>query len=334
MAKKYLREKKSWIAFFVLLQLFTLLIAYLDTTVPLGSLVYMIFLSSLLFAGFLIWRYHVETGFYKQLESWDTAEGAEALPEAGSPFEAIVDKTVKDMAEAFTRESSERMTALELEKDDLLSWIHEVKTPLTTMQLMIGRVEDEKLKGALNYEWLRIHLLLDQQLHQKRLPFMSNDLYIESASLTFIIHGEIKSLQSWCMQKGIGFELSLDAQQVLTDAKWLGFMIRQLLTNAVKYSQESDIVIQSRCVGERTVLEIRDHGRGIPARDLPRIFERGFTSTLDHQNHASTGMGLYLVSKAAQPLHINIDVKSTPGEGTAFTLTFPAKNSFHHIQGV
>ena len=90
---------------------------------------------------------------------------------------------------------------LEEEKDDLLSWIHEVKTPLTAMHLMIERLDDETMKAQLTYEWLRIHLLLDQQLHQKRIPFMENDLYIEQTDLKVLIFREIKALQSWCIAK-------------------------------------------------------------------------------------------------------------------------------------
>ena len=74
---------------------------------------------------------------------------------------------------------------------------------------------------------------------------MENDLYIEEADLEIFIKRRLKALQSWCMQKGIGFEVELEVATVLTDAKWLGFIIRQLLTNAVKYSEASDIIIKS-----------------------------------------------------------------------------------------
>ncbi|MDT1800526.1 hypothetical protein QK887_26075, partial [Salmonella enterica subsp. enterica serovar Oslo] len=87
---------------------------------------------------------------------------------------------------------SMRLMEMQGEKDELLSWIHEVKTPLTTMQLMIERMEDETLKAQLQYEWLRIYLLLDQQLHQKRIPFIQNDLLIEVSALEPIIFQEIR----------------------------------------------------------------------------------------------------------------------------------------------
>ncbi|MGV2644125.1 sensor histidine kinase, partial [Clostridium perfringens] len=140
------------------------------------------------------------------------------------PFEAIAMDILSLQPERVKKESSMRLMEMQGERDELLSWIHEVKTPLTTMRLMIERMEDETLKAQLQYEWLRIHLLLDQQLHQKRIPFIQNDLLIEVSALEPIIFQEIRALKSWCMQKGIGFDVSLEVTEVLSDAKWLGFI--------------------------------------------------------------------------------------------------------------
>lgn len=180
-----------------------------------------------------------------------------------------------------------------------MAWIHEVKTPLTAMHLIIDRMEEKALKSQLSYEWLRIHLLLDQQLHQKRISFIENDLSVEFIQLQPLIFKEIKDLQSWCIQKGIGFDIKLEAKEVLSDAKWLAFIIRQLLTNAVKYSEASEIEIKSFQKGEQTQLQVKDCGRGIDPKDVPRIFDKGFTSTTDHHDQASTGMGLYLAKKSS-----------------------------------
>ncbi|BBP91552.1 hypothetical protein BsIDN1_51700 [Bacillus safensis] len=218
--------------------------------------------------------------------------------------------------------AAEQKIALEeKKKDELLSWIHEVKTPLTAMRLMIDRLTDQPLKSNMTYEWLRIHLLLDAQLHQSRVRHIENDLFIEKLDLQSIIAKEIKALQSWCMQKGIGFELTLEERTVLSDIKWLSFMIRQVLTNAVKYSHSSDIVIESKQIDEKVMLTITDQGRGIDPRDISRIFEKGFTSTRHHNDDtASTGMGLYLTKKkGADALHMTIEVNSTIDEGTTFT---------------
>lgn len=328
MIRKFLRERLSWILLFLSLQFLVLFVGTVDASIPLSSLLYIVLLSSLLFFGFLFARYQKETRFYRSLAAWDDTYDLAAIAPPSSPFEEMTMDLLTLQTERFKRESTMRRIELEQEKDELLSWIHEVKTPLTAMQLMIDRMEDDKLKSQLQYEWLRIHLLLDRQLHQKRIPFMENDLFIERTRLEPIIYREIKELKSWCLPKGIGFDVSLSAAEALTDAKWLGFILRQLLTNAVKYSEASDIVIDSRTEDDRVRLSIRDFGRGIDPKDLPRIFDKGFTSTAQHQDAAATGMGLYLARKAADSLLIRMEVESAPGEGTAFTLTFPRRNEF------
>lgn len=328
MIGKFLRERLSWIVLFLFLQLLVLFMAAIDTSIPFGSLLYIVFLSVLVFAAFLFVRYQKETRFYKSLEAWEDTYELASIAYPSSPFEEIAMDVLTLQTKRYKRESSLRQMELEQEKDELLSWIHEVKTPLTAMQLMIERLDDDALRSRLMYEWLRIHLLLDRQLHQKRIPFMENDLFIEETQLEPILHAEIMALKSWCMQKGIGFDITLPAAEALTDAKWLGFILRQLLTNAVKYSEASDIVIESGTAEERVWLRIRDFGRGIDPKDLPRIFDKGFTSTVQHQDAAATGMGLYLARKVADSLHIRIDAESAPGQGTAFTLTFPRPNDF------
>ncbi|MEF2965732.1 sensor histidine kinase [Paenibacillus sp. M1] len=334
MIGKYIRERLSWILLLVFLQGLLLFIAAIDNSIPFKPVLYIVFLSTLCIVLFLIVRYPRETRFYKSLAAWDGSLDLSQISHPNGPLETLTMDMLSLQTELYKREASLHLVALEQEKDDLLSWIHEVKTPLTAMKLMIERLEDRELKSRLMYEWLRIHLLLDQQLHSKRMPFIQNDLFIEKVALEPVVTAEIKALQSWCIQRGIGFDLSLAEGEVLTDAKWLGFILRQLLTNAVKYSHDSDIVITSEMNGGHVTLRLQDSGRGIDPRDLPRIFEKGFTSTREHQDSAATGMGLYLTKKAADSLLISIVVDSIPGQGTAFTLTFPKNNEFAGISGM
>jgi two-component system, OmpR family, bacitracin resistance sensor histidine kinase BceS len=329
----YLKERRSWILLFLLLQFLAIFIAYIDSAVSLKSILYYVFLSLLVFVIFLLVRYQKETKFYQEME-----EAEDLLDfsnrEFHSSFEGMVTESISYHFEMLKKAVSENERKLDVEKDELLSWIHEVKTPLTALRLMIDRLEGQTLKKEMTYEWLRIHLLLDQQLHQKRIPFMENDLYIEQADLESVIFDEIKTLQSWCIQKGIGFDIDLESAEATTDAKWLAFILRQLMTNAVKYSDSSDIMIRSYLRDGQTILEVADAGRGIDSRDLPRIFEKGFTSTAHHHDNAATGMGLYLASRAASSLKIQIDVESAPGKGSTFRLTFPKSNDFVQITGM
>ncbi|WP_217585859.1 sensor histidine kinase [Lentibacillus saliphilus] len=331
MIKPFLKERLSWIGFFIFTQFFVLLVGYLDASIPFKSMLYIVFLTSLFFIMFIIVRYHQETRFYRELKHHSHSFDLTTVPEAKYAFERISTDMIHQQNDTYKRQLDELHTRVERDMDDTLSWIHEVKTPLTTMQLIIDRVEDTELRAQLMYEWLRIHLLLDQQLHQRRMPFIRNDLYIEKTNLESLLFQEIKALKLWCMQKGIGFDVNLQETEVLTDAKWFAFMVRQILTNAVKYSEASDIVIEGCSENERCVLIIEDHGRGIDAKDLPRIFDQGFTNTSAHHDKAATGMGLYLTKQVADSLHIDIQVASTLGKGTTFKLTFPKENDFVHI---
>lgn len=331
MLKKYIVERIHWILLFFFIQLLFLFIVWIDHSIPFRSVFYIVFLSFLVFLLFFIVRYQKETKFYQQLEERVDDLDMSSFPAPESPFEKMVEHHLTSQTKRLKQQASHNRLLLEQEKDELLAWIHEVKTPLTAMHLIIERLEDEKIKADLTYEWLRIHLLLDQQLHQKRIPFMENDLYIEPVCVETVVVKEIQTLRTWCMRKGIGFDLDFASTTVLSDAKWLAFILRQLLTNAVKYSESADITIRSKEKNGQTVLTIQDFGRGIDAKDIPRIFEKGFTSTTTHQDNAATGMGLYLTKKVVTALLIDIHVQSSLGKGTIFTLTFPKQNDFTEI---
>ncbi|MFJ7973067.1 sensor histidine kinase [Psychrobacillus sp. NPDC096389] len=326
----YVKERKAWILFFVGLQiwlniLLTLDIAFQDVSILYINLVYII-----TFLLFIFWRYKKETTYYKELGESATFD---SLPEGESSFE----KKITSIMEELILVNNEELNQLKVEhleeNDRILTWIHEVKTPLTGMRLIIDAVQEPLLRKKLEVEWLRIHLLLDQQLHHTRLPSLEKDYVVELVPLQKLIHKEIKELQAWCMQKGIGFEIDLLQEEVLTDQKWLAFILRQLLSNAVKYSNpDNEIHISSRKdEAGHTILTVKDFGSGITKADLPRIFEKSFTGTTGRNTAASTGMGLYLTKKAADRLGMRIIVDSKVGEGSTFSLQFPLKNEMSKI---
>ncbi|MDA7025181.1 sensor histidine kinase [Bacillus sp. CLL-7-23] len=334
MLKAFLTERRSWIIMFFLQQVFLLFIAYVDSSIPFTPILYIVYLSFLIWIVFVFVRFNKETKFYKSLEKWENNLDVKKIDEAETPFESMIEKSITGQTEQLKQQAVLHSLALENEKDELMAWIHEVKTPLTAMHLIIERMEDQTVKNQLDYEWLRIHLLLDRQLHQKRMTFIENDLSLEVLELKPLIFKEVRDLQTWCIQKRIGFDIQLKAAAVLSDAKWLAFIIRQLLTNAVKYSKASDILIRSYVQDERVHLEVQDFGRGIDPKDIPRVFDKGFTSTREHHNKAATGMGLYLAKKAAKPLAMQIKVNSSLGASTTFTLTFPKRNEFEQVISV
>lgn len=221
--------------------------------------------------------------------------------------------------------------------DELLAWVHEMKSPLTALKLMIDTVPSHSDRLKLEQEWLRIYMLLDQQLHITRLQTIQEDSRLERLSLDRLVVQEVKALRSWCLEKGIGIQLEELEKEVVCDAKWLAFIIRQYLSNAVKYSPvQSEIVISTGYTEQgHLLLKVSDYGDGITAQDLPRIFKKSYTGTKGRESSVASGMGLYLAKQAADSiglkLYVQSDSKGNLAEGrfgTTAIIQFPLENEY------
>ena len=149
MIKKFLIEKKSWILFFLFLLLFQLFIALLDETISFNSMLYICFISVLLFLIFCFVQYLIETPFYKSLSIREDDLDLTSFPIAKTPYENIVAESFTIQTNILKNERYQNLQQLEQEKDDLLSWIHEVKAPLTALRLLIDTIKARKQKHPL-----------------------------------------------------------------------------------------------------------------------------------------------------------------------------------------
>lgn len=336
----YIRERIAWILFFGFFQLWLNILLTVDVAFTNTSIVYLNGTNLLLFLVFFLWRYFRETKFIKSVLKINQGDPTfdeliARLPEGQSLFDKMIIEEVEVLILTGKQELNDSNTSSLEEKDQTLSWIHEMKTPLTSMKLMIDNVEDPTLKKQLEVEWLRLHMLLDQQLHKTRLPSIEKDNVIEEVTIQRVVFQEIKELMPWCIQRNIGFEVSDLENVILTDQKWLAFILRQLISNAVKYSNENSeirIFTSTDDLGH-LILSIQDEGVGIAQSDLPRIFEKSFTGRVGRESAASTGMGLYLAKNSAEKLGIRINVVSDIGQGSTFSLHFPLQNEMQQILG-
>ena len=326
----YIKQKMPWILVFCILSLSILALGLLDTEIPNISLLYISAVNLVIFLIFVAVDYYRGRKYRNEFRSLEIISDIDSLPAPETPYQKTVDdkmeKFLKNHNELLERESMKTRENL----DEMTKWIHDMKMPMTTMKLMIGDLKDSKRQG-LEEEWLRLDSMLNEMLYDRRLSNISNDLYIENVEVEQVITSALRKLRTLCMEKGIGFNLHLHQVHMETDLKWFSFIIDQFIMNSVKYSENSDIDIESFLDGGWPVLVIKDRGRGIREQDLPRIFEAGFTSTSDHGDSQATGMGLYLAREAARAMDIRLHVESVYGEGTAVTMTLPKKNKFQHV---
>ena len=328
----FLKERWAWIAFIFLLLLFINIVFFLDAGFSGISISYFNIVTIMLVVAFLIWRYLKEThglthflGNLSNPREFLYSENTSLSPFQRKYFEELL--SIIEDKEYLLNQSTVK---LQEDGESLLAWVHEMKTPLTAMKLMIEQVDDVKLRYRLENEWMRSHLLLDQQLHHTRLASIEKDNRLERVILRSVIFKEIREFQTWCMEKGIGFQTDNLEQEVISDKKWLSFIVRQILSNAIKYSHENSEINIFTEIDEigHLLLRIKDSGVGIRPEDLPRIFQKSYTGTIGRESVQSTGMGLYLAQNAAASLGIDITVDSDFNNGSVFTLKFPLKNEY------
>lgn len=244
----------------------------------------------------------------------DIASGLELLPAPETLGEAELSAMLRRMGELYREQSTRRRTREREAQDYFAVWVHQIKTPIAAMGMLLQQ-EDSPSSRALSVELLRIEQYVDMVLGYLRLREGGDYVFRETA-LDEVIRPVLRKFAPQFIHKRLRLAYEGTEERVLTDEKWLGFILEQLLSNAVKYTPRGTISLRV----QEGVLELRDTGIGIAPEDLPRIFERGFTGYNGRADRKATGLGLYLCRQAADALEIPITVESAVGEGTVFRL--------------
>lgn len=205
--------------------------------------------------------------------------------------------------------------------DFIVSWFHEIKTPIAVLRLL----QQTKLDPAsVEEELSRIEHFVDMALYYAKLDSFHQDYAIGSRELEPIVKKVVKQYAKAFISKRIKVNMELGGIEVHTDPKWLEFIVSQLLSNSLKYTEEDgEIAITASVTANEKLLMIQDNGIGIDAADLPRIFNRGFTGTNGRVRMKSTGMGLFLAQELSRKLGHYLTCRSAPGSFTEMTVHFP-----------
>lgn len=213
----------------------------------------------------------------------------------------------------------------------LVACIHDVKTPISAMKLLCENNKSDTTR-KLMAELEKVSHYTDQALYYARSENVEKDYFIKEVSLSEMIHAAVAENKQLLLQNHISVEVNNCDNTVYTDEKWIGFILNQIIANAVKYSgKEPKIGFEVNSKQGQVVLIIYDNGVGISEPDLPRIFEKGFTGQNGRTGKSSTGIGLFLCKRLCEKLGIGIAVKSESGQGTQVELFFP-KGDFVRVQ--
>ncbi len=211
-------------------------------------------------------------------------------------------------------------------------WVHEVKTPISSSRLITLNNKSEATK-SISEELDRIEAYVEQVLYYSRSNTVEKDYIIKETNLQKVCYDVLKKNSRQFIHNRISVTAEGLDLTVYSDEKWLQFILNQILTNSVKYADkpESYVRISAKESENSVILSIADNGAGIPAVELPRIFDKGFTGTNGRGNKRSTGIGLYICKKLCLKLGLGISAESVQGEGTTINIVIP-KNSLVDIR--
>lgn len=273
----------------------------------------------------------------------------DGMPEAATLVEEDYQRIVTKLYEARREiESEDRIVRKEM-VDYYSMWVHQIKTPIAAMHVLLqafeeGRFHEEEQAGEdgagmytghqmsmqqcgkeMKLELFKIEQYVEMVLTYLRMEGMSADLSFGICSLDSIIRQAVRKYSQMFILRKIRLEYAAVEAKVLTDEKWMVFVIEQILSNALKYTPSGKISIYM----EEACLVIEDTGIGIWPEDLPRVFEKGFTGYNGRTDKKSTGIGLYLCKSVMDKLMHKIWIQSEAGKGTKVYLSFERKSIRH-----
>lgn len=323
----YLKEK---IAIILIILLFGFIFGLLNFLygLPISGAVYGVLLCACLCAlAFVPDFLH----FCKKLRILQQSEGfikagTNNLPAADTTSEALYQALLCKFDDAFRELVTENRYSYDEMQDFYAQWVHQIKTPISAMSLIIQENDSMPQKTALAQELFKIERYTEAVLNYLRLSETTVDLLFQTYALDDMVKQAVKKYAPIFIGKNIAVKLTNLSCKVITDDKWFVMALEQLISNALKYTQSGRVDIYAE---EGPVLVIKDTGTGINAEDLPRIFEKGFTGYNGRMDKKATGIGLYLAKKALDKLGHKIEIISKENKGTAVRIDLSCQYSVY-----
>ncbi len=283
---------------------------------PLGAVGYPALLCAVLWLLYALLRLRRGLRKHRILSALTAALTEDMLPEADTPEDEDYRRIIALLQEArILREEEAGRKAAEMTEYYTL-WAHQIKTPLAAMRLTLQN-EDSPLSRRLTAELGRVDRYVEMVLAYLRLDASATDYVLREYDLDPLLRAAVKKFSGEFIDRRLALELRPTGLRVLTDEKWLSFVLEQLLSNALKYTPSGKISLYGE---EPAVLCIADTGIGIAPEDLPRIFEPGFTGLNGRTDKRASGLGLYLCRRVCRNLGHGISAESEPGKGTILRL--------------
>lgn len=315
--KMYLKERMKYILLTVMLiGLFSFTLLLMN--VPAKALLYPVLLC--LFLGLLVLVTDCAIAKSRKNERANldkiTLSVIDSMPEAHGEEVRDYQNAIRRLGNEYRNYVSESERKYENMMDYYTVWAHQIKTPISSMKLAF-QGEDSTLSRRLSVDLFRIEQYVDMVLVYLRLDSEYTDYVFKECNMDEVIKNSVKKFASEFIGRKLSLEYEPEDVTVVSDSKWLGFVIGQIISNSLKYTETGGIKIYFK---EPKMLVIEDTGIGIAEEDLPRIFEKGYTGYNGRTDGSASGIGLYLCRRICGNLRIGIQAESEVGKGTRIIL--------------
>ena len=338
---QYLKDKRSFFVLYVIIMIFAslmMIVSSVDTEQAVSNVVYLNMVSFIIAAIYILTGYHYHKRFYRELNDLVQGNHEEllaALPEPRNNEQQLYLALLKKMHGVHFNQLQKLYNEKQDHQDFITSWIHEVKVPIAASRLLMENSNGktvESLVDKFEDELDKIDNYVEQALYYSRIDSFSKDYFITEVPLDQAIKKSVKKYAKSFINKHIRFHMQ-DLQQVVhTDSKWLGFIIDQVFSNALKYTGEGgEVSVQFEEDRKEKRLLIQDTGIGIKPEDINRVFEKGFTGSIGRSHAKSTGIGLYLAKQMALMLGHDLSIQSEEGTYTKVIIHFPKIRNYYHL---
>lgn len=325
----YLKDKMLFLLFDLLLLASTALLFYL---LGVGSMI-IIFFETIFIACLavpLIFDYFRRRRFYNGfLSLLDTLKQknliAEIMEKPDFKEGMILYDSLRISNKAMLEAIKQYSKAQEEYREYIEMWVHEIKTPIASSRLILENHREILAEKGLSEDLDTLENLVEQVLFYARSNAVEKDYMVRKTDLKGIVYTVARRNAKLFIERRIRFETNGLDLIVNTDAKWIEFILNQIVGNAVKYCDKDDpkICIAACKEPNAAILDITDNGIGIPESEIGRVVEKGFTGTNGRQQEKSTGMGLYLCAQLCEKLGHGFRITSKCGKGTTVSIIFP-----------
>ncbi|HYF77280.1 MAG TPA: sensor histidine kinase [Symbiobacteriaceae bacterium] len=339
----FLRDRIAYIGAYITFALLTVAIIQLDlwfsgSSLRLGNVAYVGLLGIVGLGIFLAFDYQREQAFNRRLATFTGDEPLDRLamlPEPATQQQRLYAQAWATLYARLRAELREEQDRGRRSVSLISQWAHHMKTPVAVIDLELQKAQTkDPALTSIAEENQRLRHAIQMMLNAIRIEDFAADFRIEPVDMTALVRQVINDQKRAFILRRVYPRLSPAPETtVQTDAKWLRFIIEQVVSNAIKYAapqgdeRDGQVAFSIRQDGPDTLLEIADNGIGIPAEDLGRVFSPFFTGTNGRAFPQSTGMGLYLAKEGCRRLGHHITLASRPNEGTTVTFRFTPDRS-------